>query len=78
MALDGKIYPTDDPVGGYVRFEDVDYISFVSNSTYGKPPIIAPGTDDFTSAQELGREITVLYVNPANITALEVTKDAGE
>lgn len=77
MALDGKIWGADKGLAA-ITFHDVDFISFVSNNTYGKPAIIAPGTEDFTSANDLGREVTVLYVNPANIAALEVTKDAGE
>jgi hypothetical protein len=57
-----------------VDFNEVDFISFVNHNTYGKPPIIAPGTDDFTPARERQGDVTVLYVNPNNITALRATK----
>jgi hypothetical protein len=46
----------------------------VSFDTYGKPAIIAPGTDNFDAASDRGKPISVLYVNPGQMTALEVTK----
>lgn len=61
--------------GDEVRFTNVDFISFVAYNTYGKPAIIAPGTEDFAPASERGK-VTVLYVNPANLLALQATKDA--
>jgi hypothetical protein len=76
MPLSGTIWPAEESTGQSFDFEDVDFISLVSNNTYGKPPIIAPGTEDFTSAEALDRDVTVLYVNPANIAAVKVTKTA--
>lgn len=75
MPLHGIVWPSDLATEQAFDFENVDYISFVSNNTYGKPAIIAPGTDDFVSAEEQqGGNVTVLYVNPANIAALKATK----
>ena len=71
--LRGTVYGAD---GSDTDFSEVDFISFVTDKTYGKPAIIAPGTDDFTAASELGRPVTVLYVNPGQIVALQATKDA--
>lgn len=61
-------------------FDNIDFVSFVSSpggahpGTYGKPPIIAPGTDEFVAASQREGEVTVLFVNPANILAMQVTK----
>jgi hypothetical protein len=70
-VLRGTVYGAD---GSDLPFADVDFISFVTAQTYGKPAILAPGTDDFVRATERDEAVTVLYVNPANITALEATK----
>lgn len=76
--LRGTIWPGDD--AAEILFDGVDFISFVSSpggahpGTYGKPPIIAPGTEDFTAASARQGNVTVLYVNPANVTAMQVTK----
>lgn len=81
MPLDVKVWPTGydtetrRPEHAPIEVEDVDYVSFVSSpggthgGTYGKPPIIAPGTDNYQEG-----EIVVLFLNPANIVAAEVTK----
>lgn len=72
MALRGTVWPAEESSGQSFEFDDVDFISFVSNQTFGKPAIIAPGTDDFSPAG--GEEVTVLYVNPGNVAALLATK----
>lgn len=46
----------------------VDFVSFVNQDTFGKPAIIAPGDDHARG------EVTVLYVFPGGISALEVEK----
>jgi hypothetical protein len=74
-VLHGTVWPSDGAVDESFDFDGVDFISFVSNNTYGKPAIIAPGTDDFQSAGEHG-VFAVLYVNPANIAALKATKQS--
>lgn len=48
--------------------DEVDFISFVNASTFGKPAIIAPGDD-----HQRGN-VKVLYVFPGGISALEVEK----
>jgi hypothetical protein len=70
-VLRGTVHGAD---GTDIPFADVDFISFVSDKTYGKPAIIAPGTDDFVQASERG-PVTVLYVNPGLATAVLATKD---
>ncbi len=60
--------------GEDVDFEGVDFISFVSGGTFGKPAIIAPGTDGFVPASASDRPVTVLYVNPGLVPALKATK----
>lgn len=72
MALNGTVWPADGATDESFEFRNVDFISFVSNETFGKPAILAPGTDNFQSAAD--SSVTVLYVNPANIAALEATK----
>lgn len=69
--LYGTVYGAD---GSDTDFNGVDFVSFVTDKTYGKPAIIAPGTDDFQAASDLGRSVTVLYVNPGQVQALQVTK----
>jgi len=44
--LNIEVYPNDD--GDPVEFENVDYLSFINGETYGKPPIIAPGTENYS------------------------------
>lgn len=63
--IKGVVHGAD---GTDVPFKDVDFISFVSDKTYGKPALIAPGEDHVQG------QIRVLYVNPSNMTALDATK----
>ena len=72
MAIHGTVSGVD---GADVDFADVDFISFVSSDTYGKPAIIAPGTPDFAPASERGA-VTVLYINPRNIVSCKATKES--
>ncbi len=71
MALSGTVFGVES--GNDLPFEDVDFMSFVSHDTYGKPAIIAPGTDGFAPAGERGK-VRVLYVNPSNVIAVDATK----
>lgn len=73
MPVSGTLYPSE-PTEEPIDFE-ADFVSFVSNTTYGKPPIIAPGTPDYQPADD--GEVTVFYVNPANMAALSATKTNG-
>lgn len=52
-----------------VAFKGVEFISFVNEKTYGKPPIIAPGTESYQP-----HEADVLFINPANLGAMRVKK----
>lgn len=70
MPLHGTVYGLQEEID----FAGVDFMSFVTEDTYGKPAIIAPGTDDFAPAHERGGPVTVLFVNPGNIEAAKVTK----
>lgn len=75
MALHGTVWPADGAVEEVFDFDNVDFISFVAFDTFGKPAIIAPGTDNFTAARDRD-SVTVLYVNPGNIAAMKATKIA--
>jgi hypothetical protein len=68
-VIEGTIYGVD---GVLASFAEVDFISFVNADTHGKPAIIAPGTPNFQSADD--GNVTVLYVNPGQISALKATK----
>ena len=53
------------------HFEGVDYLLFTNYDTYGKPQILAPGTDAYDNDDQL----VVLYVNPLASAAVRVEKD---
>lgn len=52
-----------------IQEDGVEFVSFINDKTFGKPPIIAPGTDDYQRD-----EADVLFINPANIAAIRVVK----
>jgi hypothetical protein len=54
-----------------LEFSDVNYISFVSDETYGIPAVIAE--DKY---KDEGLPLTVLYVFPANVVAMEAVRKA--
>lgn len=56
---------------GKVPFEDVHYISFVNADSFGIPAVIS---EDRYKCD--GMPLRVLYVNPGNVAALEVTRSA--
>lgn len=74
--LDVQVIPSDDP-NVTLTYKDVNYISFVSSpggqgeGTYGIPAII---TENKYKAE--GLPLRVLYVNPSNIAAMDVTRTA--
>lgn len=80
MLRDIVIIPATD--ADEISWPEADFLSFVSSpggahqGTYGKPPILAPGTNEFVSARQQEGDVTVVYVNPANITAMKATKVA--
>lgn len=52
------------------EFTDVNYISLVNNETYGIPALITePRIED-------NLPVRILYVNPQNLAAMEVDRDA--
>lgn len=87
--LDAKVYPANvealevDEDGKPVplEFEDVNYVSFVVFNTWGPPPVLAEQKDQsmkaaITAEIEEHGDVTVLYLNPQNITAAEITRRA--
>lgn len=56
---------------GKVPFEDVHYVSFVNEESFGIPAIISD-----ERYKGLGLPLRVLYVNPGNVAAMEVTRTA--
>lgn len=65
--LNVEVFPADDVES--VLFEGVDYLSFINGATYGKPPIIAPETDNYSPG-----ETVVVFVNPDRCAAIRVEK----
>lgn len=64
-----NIRVTPDGAEEDIEFEGVDYLSFINGSTYGKPPIVAPGTENYQTGP-----CRVLFVNPDKISAVQVDK----
>ncbi len=54
-----------------LEFSDVNYISFVSDETYGIPALISE-----PKVKDDGLPATILYVFPANIVAMEAVRRA--
>lgn len=54
-----------------LEFEDIHYISFVTSETYAIPAILSE--DRY---KDEGLPLRVLYVNPANIAAMEAERIA--
>lgn len=52
-----------------IQEDGVEFVSFVNSKTFGKPPIIAPGTEDYQRDKA-----DVLYINPENVAAVRVKK----
>lgn len=51
-----------------LEFEDVEFLSFINEGTFGKPAIVAPGPEHKAG------EAYVLYVNTGAVLAVEVEK----
>lgn len=70
-----KIHPADEAVEEPIEFEGIHYISFVSTpggqgeGTWGIPAILSE-----TRYKADGLPLRVLYVNPANICAMEAER----
>lgn len=69
--LDVDIYPNDDVSDEPIRFKDVHYISYVTGSTYALPAVITE-----QKYKDEGLPLRVLYINPANIVAVDATRRA--
>lgn len=52
-------------------YDEVDYLLWTNSETYGKPQILAPGTE----AHDNDDQLVVLYVNPLATAAVRVEKD---
>lgn len=72
--IDVTVYPTGEALADHpdgLHFENVNFISLVAFNTYGIPAIISePATKDE------GLPVRILYVNPANITAMEAVRES--
>lgn len=72
--LEVTIYDADGVVKETFHEEDgdaVDYVSLVSDDTYGKPALIAPGRPGDARA---GLNERVLYINTAFIPMFEIQR----
>ena len=79
--LDAEVWPVgvaldEEPL----KFDDVNYVSFIVFNTYGPPPVIADKDqqmkENITAEISEHGDVTVLYINPQNIVAAEVTRRA--
>lgn len=52
--------------------EDVDYVSFINESTYGPPPLIAPAKRP--EEPRAGAGDSVLYVNTNLVPAVQIER----
>lgn len=66
--LNIEVYPAASEEAA-IDFTGVDYLSFINGATYGKPPIIAPETDNYSPG-----ETVVVFVNPDRCAAIRVEK----
>lgn len=57
--------------GDVHKYEEIDYLLWTNSETYGKPQILAPGTE----AHDNDDQLVVLYVNPLATAAVRVEKD---
>lgn len=65
-SIDVVIYPKDD--GEEIRFEGVNYVSFINGESYGIPAIIA---EDWVDRK---LPVRILYVSTDNIVAMDATR----
>lgn len=56
-----------------IEFEDVDFLSLVSDETYGPPALVAPGKDGRTIAKPGD---TVLYLNTRFVPMFEIERQS--
>lgn len=74
----GAIRNTDDEdldapeVEGGVEFTEVDYVSLVSDETYGPPALIAPARGKEEARAVIGER--VLYINTAMVPLWEIER----
>lgn len=73
-SIDVTVHPAgeagaENPNG--LEFKDVNYISLVVFNTYGIPAIISE-----QKTKDEGLPVRVLYVNPANIVAMEAVRES--
>ena len=57
--------------GDIHKYEEIDYLLWTNYDTYGKPQLLAPGTDPHDGSDQL----VALYVNPLATAAVRVEKD---
>lgn len=73
------IYPDAESLGsddGGVQFDNVNYVSFVNNQTYGPPALIAPPPKSPAGTQPRARPgESVLYINTALVPAFEIVRE---
>lgn len=67
--IDVRVFPADEAVEEPLDFRDVHFISFVTGDTYGIPAVITE-----RQYKDLGLPMKVLYINPANIAAVEAVR----
>jgi hypothetical protein len=69
--LEVDVYPSVDPSDEPLHFENINFISYVAFNTYGIPAVI--GEEKYKSE---GLPLRVLYINPANVVAVEALRTA--
>jgi len=67
--IDVAVYPNDG--GDPLTFKDVNYVSLVAFDTWGIPAVISEA-----KYKAEGLPLTVLYINPGNVSAVHATRTA--
>lgn len=67
-SMEVRVLPLGD--AEIAEYKDVNYISFVNYETYGIPALL---TENHIERQ---LPVRILYVNPQNVAAVEVVRDA--
>lgn len=66
-SLDVKVFHAEDEEP--FEFNDVDYVQFVNDQTYGPPALIGGGKDE-----QVELPAKVLFVSPRNSVAVQIVR----
>lgn len=83
-TLTVEVYPDADAIGNNepTVFNDVDFVSFVNEGTFGPPALVAPGKPSRPDGRPTpptarpGKD--VLYINTSLVPLFKITRDGDE